>query len=132
ACADVAGALKPILPGIGERIEQYLGVTLVAGARTSLAGRTLSPYQPLFTRIDPKRIDAMTEASRDSMQPTNQTADARPGAAAAADKAPPPAADKGPATITIDDFARLDLRIGKVVECGFVEGSDKLLRFLLD
>jgi methionyl-tRNA synthetase len=36
------------------------------------------------------------------------------------------------ATIGIDDFAKLDLRIGKVLECGFVEGSDKLLRFLLD
>ena len=32
----------------------------------------------------------------------------------------------------MDDFAKLDLRIGKVLECGFVEGSDKLLRFLLD
>jgi methionyl-tRNA synthetase len=36
------------------------------------------------------------------------------------------------AIIGIDDFAKLDLRIGKVLECGFVEGSDKLLRFLLD
>ena len=35
-------------------------------------------------------------------------------------------------TIGIEDFARLDLRIGQVLECGFVEGSDKLLRFLLD
>ena len=36
------------------------------------------------------------------------------------------------ATIGIEDFAKLDLRIGKVLECGFVDGSDKLLRFLLD
>jgi methionyl-tRNA synthetase len=36
------------------------------------------------------------------------------------------------ATISIDDFARLDLRIGKVVACEFVDGSDKLLRFELD
>src|SRR5690606_12575405 len=35
-------------------------------------------------------------------------------------------------TISIDDFARLDLRIGKVLACEFVEGSDKLLRFELD
>jgi methionyl-tRNA synthetase len=34
--------------------------------------------------------------------------------------------------VSIDDFAKLDLRIGKVLECGFVEGSDKLLRFQLD
>jgi methionyl-tRNA synthetase len=38
----------------------------------------------------------------------------------------------GPAVISIDDFAKLDLRIGKVLQCEFVEGSDKLLRFELD
>jgi methionyl-tRNA synthetase len=43
---------------------------------------------------------------------------------------PPSAA--GPALISIDDFAKLDLRIGKVLQCEFVEGSDKLLRFELD
>ena len=32
----------------------------------------------------------------------------------------------------MEDFTKLDLRIGKVLECGFVEGSDKLLRFELD
>src|SRR5690606_37051877 len=41
-------------------------------------------------------------------------------------------ANDAPAYIGIEDFAKLDLRIGKVLECGFVEGSDKLLRFLLD
>jgi methionyl-tRNA synthetase len=49
---------------------------------------------------------------------------------------PKPAATKpeteNPATISIDDFAKLDLRIGKVRACEFVEGSDKLLRFELD
>src|SRR5512138_1185262 len=44
AFADLAGALKPILPAVGERIEGYLGVALVPGARTPLAGRSLSPY----------------------------------------------------------------------------------------
>ena len=52
---------------------------------------------------------------------------ARPAAAAPA-KGDPTAGE----LVGIDDFARLDLRIGKVLECGFVDGSDKLLRFLLD
>ncbi|MGZ0120663.1 methionine--tRNA ligase subunit beta, partial [Stenotrophomonas sp. IS26] len=48
--------------------------------------------------------------------------------------APVAAADgeAAPAYIGIDDFAKLDLRIGKVLVCEFVEGSDKLLRFELD
>ena len=51
----------------------------------------------------------------------------------AAAKPPKPAQpETPPATIGIEDFARLDLRIGVVVECAFVEGSDKLLRFRLD
>ena len=125
AFADIAGMLKPILPGISARVEQYLGgVELAPGRFVELDGRRLEAYAPLFTRIDPKQIDAMTEASRDTM--------AAPPAAAG--KAAQPAAEssQAPAHITIDDFARLDLRIGTVLECGFVEGSDKLLRFLLD
>jgi methionyl-tRNA synthetase len=37
-----------------------------------------------------------------------------------------------PASISIDDFAKLDLRVARVLECSFVEGADKLLRFRLD
>jgi len=35
-------------------------------------------------------------------------------------------------TITIDDFAKIDLRIAKIVNCEHVDGSDKLLRLTLD
>ena len=141
AFADIAGLLKPILPATAARAEQYLGVTLALGQRVDLQGRSLAAYQPLFTRIDPKLIDAMTDASRDTLAAANTTVkpdDA--GKAAAAAKAaspapaPAPAAVAGDATafIGIEDFSKLDLRIGKVLECGFVDGSDKLLRFLLD
>jgi methionyl-tRNA synthetase len=124
AFADIAGMLKPILPGIAARVEQYLGgVELAPGRFVELDGRTLAAYTPLFTRIDPKRINAMTDASRDTLS-------TRPEAAAPAAKAAAPA--ETPQYVGIDDFAKLDLRIGKVLECGFVEGSDKLLRFLLD
>ena len=68
AFADIAGALKPILPATIGKVEQYLGITLVPGTRSPLEGRTLAtPYAPLFTRIDPKHIDAMTEASKDTL-----------------------------------------------------------------
>jgi len=89
---------------------------------------------PLFTRIDPKQIDQMTEASKDTMAPVA----AQPVAAAKAAKPPveaAAAAQAAPAAvphIAIDDFAKLDLRVAKVLACEFVEGSDKLLRFELD
>ncbi|HSR64318.1 MAG TPA: methionine--tRNA ligase subunit beta, partial [Xanthomonadaceae bacterium] len=99
-----------------------------------LLGHRIARYVPLFTRIDPKQIDAMIEASKDTLQP------AEPAAAKAATVAAPAASTNAKAeapagqaaTIGIDDFARLDLRIGKVLACEAVEGSDKLLRFELD
>ncbi|ADV27806.1 methionyl-tRNA synthetase [Pseudoxanthomonas suwonensis 11-1] len=132
AFADIAGVLKPIVPGIIARAEAWLGTTLAVDRRIDLAGRTVAAYTPLFTRIDPKLIDAMTEASKDTLAAA--PAPAQPGKKAEAKKEAAPAAPAAdaPQYIGIEDFARLDLRIGKVLECGFVEGSDKLLRFLLD
>lgn len=140
AFADIAGMLKPILPGIASRVERYLAVDgLRPGKFVELAGRTLQSYEPLFTRIDPKHIQAMTDASKDTFSASADTASASANVAPAAKRdAGPQAApaenapEQAPAYIGIDDFAKLDLRIGKVLECGFVDGSDKLLRFLLD
>jgi len=144
AFADIAGALKPILPATIDKVEQYLGITLVPGTRSPLEGRTLAnAYAPLFTRIDPKHIDAMTEASKDTLAAVGQApvgapsgatskSDAKADAKTVAAKAAPTEATSAGGVIAMDDFAKLDLRIGKVLECGFVEGSDKLLRFLLD
>ncbi|EQD75386.1 methionyl-tRNA synthetase, partial [mine drainage metagenome] len=59
--------------------------------------------------------------------------DSPASASSNSDSAGPGAASVGPGSfISIDDFARLDLRIGTVLACEFVEGSDKLLRFELD
>nr|MBO2467208.1 methionine--tRNA ligase [Xanthomonadaceae bacterium] len=130
AFADIAGVLKPIVPATIARAEAWLGTALALDRRVELAGRTLSAYAPLFTRIDPKLIDAMTEASKDTLAAaTPESAQAGKKAEAKKDAAP---AGGTPQYVGIEDFARLDLRIGKVLECGFVEGSDKLLRFLLD
>jgi len=112
-------ALRPVLPGIGARAEEFLDAPVRHWDELSrpLLDHAIRPYSPLFTRLDPKHIQAMTDASTESMKP-NASAEA-------------PAATAAP-TIGIDDFAKLDLRIGKVTACELVEGSDKLLRFELD
>lgn len=130
----IAAALKPVLPRVAAESEAFLRAR-VGGwddVAAPLLGHDIAPYKPLFTRIDPKHIAAMTEASKDTLQPTDA---AKPAGEEAARPAPVASAETAPvgaATVSIDDFARLDLRIGRVLECGFVEGSDKLLRFLLD
>ncbi|RNF85153.1 methionine--tRNA ligase [Montanilutibacter psychrotolerans] len=131
-------ALKPVLPRVTAQAEAFLDAPVIhwSDLDAPLLARPIAPYTPLFTRIDPKQIDAMTEASKDTLTAA-PAADAKPAAAApvAAPAAATPASAAAPgaaATIGIDDFAKLDLRVGKVLSCGFVEGSDKLLRFELD
>ncbi|MEN5040307.1 MULTISPECIES: methionine--tRNA ligase [Stenotrophomonas] len=130
-------ALKPVLPATAAQAEAFLAAPVHAWTDIAapLTAHTIAVYEPLFTRIDPKKIDAMTDASKDTLQAATPApaAPAKPAKPAAA-PAPVAAADgeAAPAYIGIDDFAKLDLRIGKVLVCEFVEGSDKLLRFELD
>ncbi|MGR2682094.1 methionine--tRNA ligase [Chromobacterium haemolyticum] len=113
--------LKPVLPKLAEGVEAFLDVAPLAwsDAANLLLGKKINAYQHLMQRIDPALIDKLIEANKQNMQATADT---------------PAAAQYEPLaeTIKIDDFAKLDLRIGKVLECNFVEGSDKLLQFTVD
>ncbi|KAF1710068.1 methionine--tRNA ligase [Pseudoxanthomonas kalamensis DSM 18571] len=128
----LACALRPILPRLAEGVETFLAAPLArwSDVDAPLLDHAVQPYLPLFTRLDPKRIDAMTEQSRDTLAPA-ATATV-PAAKTQKDTPVEAPADTSPTHVGIDDFAKLDLRIGKVMACEFVEGSDKLLRFELD
>jgi len=127
--------LHPVLPELTKQAFNLFGkdVSTFDEMLDSLPSE-IKTYQPLLTRIDPKNIEAMIEASKDSLAPAEPAATPAKKVAA---KAPPTVTSPespvpSPANIGIEDFAKLDLRIGKVLECEFVEGSDKLLRFKLD
>jgi methionyl-tRNA synthetase len=134
----LSGLLKPVLPATVAAAEQFLAAPIASfdDARRELHGHRVSTFEPLLARIDPKRVEAMVEASKESLGASPAAPAPAPANKKAmndtAKPAPAPAASDAPATIGIDDFARLDLRIGKVTLCEFVEGSDKLLRFELD
>jgi methionyl-tRNA synthetase len=151
--------LAPIVPRMAARVSgDFLGaaVSRFGDADAPLLGHAIKPFATRIDRVDPRRIEAMIEASRESLKPS-EIADAGAGpaanpattkkstgrtgaddASAADSNAIPASAAAAPADgdavplISIDDFAKLDLRIGKVLACEFVEGSDKLLRFELD
>jgi len=136
----LAGVLKPILPASVAVAEQFLAAPIADfdDARRALFGHTVGKFKQLMTRVDPKRIAAMIEASKESLGAAAQPA-AQASAPAATQGAAPtsakPAAAHAPglaAEISIDDFAALDLRVGKVTACEAVESSTKLLRFELD
>ena len=130
----LATALKPVLPATVARAESFLRAPVHAWADIDqpLLDHAIAPFEPLMTRIDPQQIEAMTQASTEDLKP----AAAAPAQDVGGTSVPKPSATsigpQGSPTVGIEDFAKLDLRIGKVLECGFVEGSDKLLRFLLD
>ncbi len=124
--------LKPILPMTSERAESFLAapVTSWSDLDQPLLARGIMEYQPLLTRIDAKTIEALVAANTETMKPLPATQ--VPAVKAPVKVAPVVAAPTAPSIIGIDDFSKLDLRVGKVLECAFVEGSDKLLRFKLD
>jgi len=132
----LAVALAPVMPRVAWHVEVFLAAPVADWNALSspLLVHRIQQYTPLFTRIDPKQIETMIDASKDTLTP----APSGPANAASNAAKPAPAAaavepgSKQSEFIGMDDFGKLDLRIGKVLECGFVEGSDKLLRFLLD
>ena len=127
----LAISLKPILPQVANHAEIFLNSPIVQWSNFTapLLAHRINAYLPLFTRIDPKHIQAMIDASTDS----NLAPEPTPAKSVkAATVAIPVASENASQLIGIDDFAKLDLRIGKVLECSLVDGSDKLLCFLLD
>ena len=136
----LAACLRPVLPATIARAEEFLASPLPHwnAIEQPLLAHTLREFQPLLTRIDPKHVETMIQASKEDLQPGTDAANAPANAAAAKTESAPakteaavPAAAALP-DIGIDDFAKLDLRVGTVLVCEFVEGSDKLLRFELD
>ncbi|HBZ94237.1 MAG TPA: methionine--tRNA ligase [Pseudomonas sp.] len=116
--------LKPVLPKLAADAEAFLNVKPQTWADLSLplANHQLNPFNPLLTRIEQAKIEAMTEASKEDL----------------AAEAPRPQGNgelsKDPlaAEINFDAFAAVDLRIALIEKCEFVEGADKLLRLSLD
>jgi methionyl-tRNA synthetase len=114
--------LQPILPTVGGRVAQLFELDrALAYADLAKLPRRIRAYEHMMTRIDPKKIEAMVEASKESLQ-------VAPAPAPVA----PPAKKEEPSTITIDDFTKVDLRIARIVEASAVPEADKLLRLKLD
>jgi methionyl-tRNA synthetase len=112
--------LKPILPSLTKRVEEFLKVELTWDSiNTPLLNHDVAPFKALFNRIELAKAEAMVEASKQSAQPAKQLTG-------------PLADDPIQETITFDDFAKIDLRIALIKQAEFVEGSDKLLKLQLD
>lgn len=122
------GYLKPVLPKLAERSEAFLQAELTWGNLVQpLLNHQIAPFKALFNRLEMKQIDAMIEASKAENAQVNVSAKTAEKSTALSSEFEPIAPQ-----ITIDDFAKLDLRVAKVVKCEAVPDSNKLLKFQLD
>ncbi|OOF87443.1 methionine--tRNA ligase [Rodentibacter ratti] len=120
--------LKPVLPKLAERSESFLQTELRwDNLHQPLLGHTLSPFKALFSRLEKKQIDAVVNETKALFAQSNKEAEKTASKSTALSQVEP-IAD----TITIDDFAKLDMRVAKVLKCEAVPESNKLLRFELD
>ncbi len=126
--------LKPVLPKLAEQVESFLGIPAQGWAEVPVhltKGHLINNYSHLMQRIDPKQVEALVAANRDSLAATpavepkkEKKVEAKPEQVAAT--------SNDNAFISIDDFMKIDLRIAKIANAEHVEGADKLIRLQLD
>lgn len=114
--------LKPVMPLLAERTEAFLGETLSwDGVALPLCNHQLAPFKALFSRIEPAKVEAMVEASKEDL---------------AKEQAPkvagPLADDPISETISYEDFAKIDLRVALIKKAEAVPEAEKLLKLQLD
>ena len=105
--------LKPVVPGLAERGEEFLDADPLvwSDAGTPLLDHRLRKFRSLLERVPPKEVQAMVNDSRTGPDT-------------------PPAKYKD--EIDIELFSKVDLRIARVIEASYVKGADKLLELRLD
>ncbi|MFZ5600888.1 MAG: methionine--tRNA ligase [Pseudomonadota bacterium] len=115
--------LKPVLPKLAAETEAFLKVAAFhwEDVNNLLLDHPINPFKPLMQRVDMKQIEALIE-------------DGKAEAAAEAPAKPKTALDDDPVApvISFDEFAKVDIRVAKIVAAGHVAGADKLLQLTLD
>jgi len=111
--------LKPILPVYAQKVEKFLNVKNLTfdDVETVLENHKINKFERLIDRIDKKQVVKMIEESKENQ--TNNTQQQQ-------------VIEPIKAECTIDDFAKIDLRIARIINAQPVEGADKLLRLQLD
>jgi len=113
--------LKPVIPVLAKNAEQFLNIAPQSWATELqvLTSHAINEFKPLMTRVEADKIAAIVEASKENLEKT-------------ADKTKARKFDPIASTIEFDDFAKLDLRIAKIIKADHVEGAEKLLQLTVD
>ncbi|MGZ8226735.1 MAG: methionine--tRNA ligase [Methylococcaceae bacterium] len=117
----LAAYSKPVIPVLATQAEAFLNLSSqewIAGLQP-LSNHSINDFKPLMTRVDADKIAAIVEASKENLEKTID----RPKVKNFEPIAP---------TIEFEEFAKLDLRIAKIIKAEHVEGAEKLLQITVD
>ena len=108
--------LKPIVPQMAQNAEAFLNVQPLTWSDldSALLDHQVDVFKPLFTRMEKKDLDKVVDASKETQS--------------GADDSVSVDSDQ----ISIDDFAKIDLRVAKIIAADPVDGADKLLQLTLN
>jgi methionyl-tRNA synthetase len=123
--------LKPVTPALAAQVERFLRIEPLTwrdlGSVLPL-GHEIGVYEHLLQRVDPKQVEALFDTGEPEVKPTAKATTV----ASTTPAKPADAAESAVTEVTVEDFAKLDLRIAKIVNAEAVEGADKLLKLTLD
>ncbi|WP_211829411.1 methionine--tRNA ligase [Kistimonas asteriae] len=126
--------LKPVLPAMTENAEAFLqcGELSWDDSQTLLLNHKINKFKPLMTRVESDRVNGMIDASKEALKMADAKTD-MPAEDTVEDTTgkwlkEEPIAEQ----IEFGDFAKVDLRIAKIVNAEHVEGADKLIQLTLD
>lgn len=122
--------LKPVVPQLAADSEAFLnaGELTWASVQTPLVATSVNTFKPLMTRVEQTAIEAMLADNKKALDAATPATEATVTEVAKS----PLTDDPISAEIQYDDFAKIDLRVAKIVKAAAVEGADKLVQLTLD
>lgn len=122
--------LRPVIPALATNAESFLNIGAQGWPNTSepLLNHKINAFTPLMTRVEPDKIAAIVEASKENLEKTPAVTAKKPNGATNSEVKIDPIAE----AIEIEDFAKIDLRIARIVKAQSVEGAEKLLQLTVD
>jgi methionyl-tRNA synthetase len=126
--------LKPVVPALVAQSESFLNDELTwESSQTVLTGHSINKFKALMQRVDMDKVGAMIEDSKENLTAIDQQGDQQgTQQETQPNQDSPLAKDPITDTISFEDFAKIDLRIARIVKADHVEKADKLLRLELD
>jgi methionyl-tRNA synthetase len=123
----LASFLKPVIPALATEVEIFLNINpqVWPVITQPLLNHVINDFKPLMTRVEADKIAAIIDASKENLEKTpDQQTQIRDVKEINFEPVAKP--------IEFDDFAKLDLRIAKIIKANHIDGSDKLLQLTVD